>query len=318
MSYDDVQEIKNLVVNGVPVLVGGRLVNFETGKSELKPGHEKFLKEKVYPVIKAVGPNGWIDIFGYASKAGNAASNLQLSKDRAKALKNNLELWHLWHTKKSLEGMVHIDQGFGEDHPEYYAGQKDNAPHWRAAEVLVFGRKVKVVRPKKKKPELSPTSFEIRLVGGFSVSTWVVQADNYFFQIVDLIRKRTMFFQFTGAGVTASIPKIPGPGSVSKAGPPAKFRTSLPVELFHFNSTAELSQKAGATVGEASIGGTLELDLKDIRNEKKTRVFTNPRELEIEGGSGFQMPGAGSLTRGVFAKASDEFDFNGYQDTWKK
>lgn len=40
--------------------------------------------------------------------------------------------------------------------------------------------------------------------------------------------------------------------------------------------------------------------------------MTHPRQIRIEGGSGIQMPGLGSVTEGVMAKVSEDFPFTGY------
>lgn len=154
--------------------------------------------------------------------------------------------------------------------------------------------------------------FEIRVVGGASVALFVAQADNYVFQIVDLNARKTAFFLYTGPGIGASIPKIPGPGSMTYAGPPQFFETTRPVELYQFNSKATLVQDAGATIGPVSVGGTLRLDIDGIIDSSGALTFTIPRDLAISGGAGIQMPGLGSKTTGVLTMISAIFPFNGY------
>ncbi len=39
----------------------------------------------------------------------------------------------------SLEGMVKIDHGFGENAPGYNAAESDNDARWRAVDVMVYG-----------------------------------------------------------------------------------------------------------------------------------------------------------------------------------
>ena len=160
------------------------------------------------------------------------------------------------------------------------------------------------------------TAFEIRVVGGFSGSA-LAQADNYIFQIVDLTRLKTAFYHFTGFGLGLSIPKIPGPGSVTKVGPPTKFRTSRSVELYQFNAPANLVQMPGATLGSFSVWGTLKLTFGDINNTNPEYasdiyVMIIPMTISIEGGSGIQMPGLGSSTWGVLAFQGQVYPFSGY------
>jgi hypothetical protein len=178
----------------------------------------------------------------------------------------------------------------------------------RAVEILVYGSGP----PPKPAPQPSIQSlrFEIRLVGGGSASA-IAQADNFLFQIVDLTRRETSFYWYTGFGLGLAIPKIPGPGSMSFTGPPSKFTTTRDARLHMFNSRASLFQDPGATLGSLSLGGTLRLSIKEIFDHSGL-IFTHPSLIPIEGGSGIQMPGIGSATEGVLAQASGVFPFTGY------
>lgn len=290
--------------DGTRAVAAGRLIDFQTKKSELLEDHRCWLRDKVVPKILA-RPNAWIDLYGYASKLGNQPDNLALSRARAEAVKTFLTQQLAIHGR-SIEGMVNIDCGFGETAPGYSANDSDNAPYWRAAEVVVFGSRPTVVRP----PAVPPTGnnlFEIRVVGGGSASVFL-QADNYFFQIIDLGRHQTAFFFYTGGGLGVSIPKIPGAGSVTHSGPMTPFRTSRPAELHQFNAKASLYQDPGATVGPFSTGGTLRLTMHHI-HDASGLIFTDPRIIPIEGGWGIQMPGLGSATEGVLALASPILPF---------
>ena len=311
-NYPDVTQMREFVAfDGTFAAVAGRMINFETGSSTLKPGHRQWLEKEVFRAIMA-RPNAWVDIYGYASKKGNTQQNLALSKARATEAKNFLG-GLLAMKGKSIETMVKIDHGFGEDAPDYIAGESDNSPNWRAAEVIVFGTKPRIVR--KPKTQIQHNKFEIRLMGGFSIGAIVAQSDNYFFQIVDVVRRRTMFFHYTGGGIAVPLPPpfsvLPSPGSVSQTGPAATFTTRKPVELYQFNARAGLMQEPGATFGGKSIAGTLLLTPEVIGSDG-LRVFTNPSPIRIEGGPGFQMPGAGSSTIGTLAKISEEMQFVNY------
>lgn len=211
-KFADVQEITGSADDGTRILAGARLVNFATGHSELKFGHEQWIEKVGAPAV-ASSPNSWVDIYGHASKAGNAQANLELSKQRAESTKNSLGL-RLAMKGISLNDKLKIDHGFGEDHPLNLAHERDNDGYWRASEILIFGKKPSRARPKKHKT-IDSTRFEIRLVAGGSASVFA-QADFYFFQIVDVVRLRTAFFYYTGGGYGLSIPKIPGPGPSQK------------------------------------------------------------------------------------------------------
>jgi hypothetical protein len=273
----------------------------------LRPGHQLWLQEQVVPAIIARS-NPWVDLYGFASKKGNTQFNMTLSKNRATAAKNFIGL-QMAMKGKSIEGLVKIDHGFGEDHPEYRANESDDSPNWRAAEVIVFGTKPRIIR-RPPKPKAKSITFEISVVTGGSASIFA-QADNYVFQIVDILRQQTAFFHYTGVGIGISIPKIPGPGSITFSGPPTKFTTSEPAELHQFNSPASLFQDSGATFGRLSVLGTLRLSINRIAGPNGG-IFTNPGIIPIEGGKGLQMPGLGSATEGVLAKVSDDFPFTGY------
>jgi len=179
----------------------------------------------------------------------------------------------------------------------------------RAVEVYVYGSGPPPKRPTAVPPVLA-TRFEIRVVGGGSASV-IAQADDYFFQIVDLTRKKTAFFFYTGAGIGISIPKIPGPGSVTKAGPPTPFTTTRSAELRMFNSTASLYQDAGATFGSYSVGGTMRLTIKEIVDFYGL-IGTHPSTIPMSGGWGVQMPGLGSASEGVLALVSGILPFISY------
>jgi len=103
--YDDV-EIKEKFVafDGTPAAVAGRLINFQTGKFDLRPGHRLWLQEQVVPAIIARS-NPWIDIYGFASKKGlDEQFNMTLSKNRATAAKNFISS-EMAMKGKSIEGL---------------------------------------------------------------------------------------------------------------------------------------------------------------------------------------------------------------------
>jgi len=289
-------------ISGSPFLVAARLCNFPTGKATLLSGHEEWIQGDARRAM-ASSRAPWIDIVAYASKRGDAQFNMQLSGARCEAVKAKTRQFH-------PGAMFNVELHKGET--ESAGAENDNDGYWRAADVYVYGvRPTAPVRPPPSPvPIMGSTQFEIRVVGGGSGSI-VIQTDNYFFQIVNLTERLTAFYFYTGAGIGLSIPKIPGPGSVTKAGPPTRFHTTRPVQLHAFNSRASLYQDPGATVGPVSVGGTMRLALREVLDNFGI-VGTRPSTIPIGGGAGIQMPGLGSASEGVLALSSAVFPFNGY------
>ena len=288
-------------ITGTGAKSAARLCNFSTGAADLLQAHIAYLDSEVAPVIR--GMNGpWVDLLGYASRLGDAASNKLLSERRVQAVEQRISQY-------ASNVNFQIQTGLGESTSG--ADESDDSGYWRAVDVFVYAHKPP--QPRRVPPVVvvsAATSFEVRVVGGGSASIFV-QADNYFFQIVDKVRRKTAFFFYTGGGLGISIPKIPGPGSMTKAGPPTAFHTTRPAELYMFNSPAALFQDAGAMLGSYSVEGTLRLSIKQIRDSSGL-IFTRPNIIPITSGSGIQMPGLGSASEGVLAMASAEFPFVGY------
>lgn len=289
----------------IPPKKAARLCNFVTSSDKLNINHQKWLGQMVNDTIRNL-QRAWIVIEGFASKRGDAQYNFQLSLRRCKSVENFINLL-VQQVDSSLSRKIEYFTDDPKGESESLGDESNNDGYWRAVAVYVYG--TKPLLPKPTPPPLT-TSFEIRLVGGGSASI-IGQADNFFFQIVDLVRLRTAFYLYTGGGIGISIPKIPGPGSISKAGPPTAFSTARSAELYQFNSKASLFQDAGTTFGNLSAGGTLRLSITEI-TDFQGLISTRPGIIPIEGGSGFQMPGLGSVTQGVLSKVSDDFLFSGY------
>ncbi len=291
-----------MLISGGPFLIAARLCNFPTGTARLLPKHDDWLTKNVTAAL-ASARSPWIDIVGYASKLGNAKSNTTLSSSRCDAVKSRIRA-------QNPKATFNVELSKGES--ESLGDEDNNDGYWRAVDVYVYGSRPSVpVRPPPLPKKIAgSTTFEIRVVGGGSASI-IIQADNYFFQIVDVPRRRTAFFLYTGGGIGISIPKIPGPGSTTKAGPPTRFYTTRPTSLHMLNSKASLYQDPGATLGPASVGGTMRLSIKEIHDHLGW-IGTAPGIIPIEGGPGIQMPGIGSSSEGVLALVSQVLPFHSY------
>jgi len=292
---------------GTGAAVAARLCNFATGSTTPLPDHDRWLDAKLRPLV-ASNPSAWVDLIGHASRqwrhtgAFNAHQlNRALSFQRCEALKRRIG---------TFGSGVHFNLELAEGDSQSLTPNPDDG-YDRAVEVLVYAAGPPPKPPKP--PAVQSLNFEIRVVGGGSASA-LIQADNYFFQIVDLTRRKTAFYLYTGVGLGISIPKISRisrPGSVTKSGPPTAFRTTRDAQLYMFNSQASLYQDPGATIGPLSVGGTLRLTIKEIFDSSGV-IFTHPPTIPISGGSGVQMPGLWSASEGVLALASDIFPFTGY------
>jgi hypothetical protein len=300
----DVQEI-----TGTKAAAAARLCNFATGTAVLLPAHLRWLDTKVRPIV-AGNPSAWVDVIGHASRqwkhTGGANShelNRALSAQRCAAVKTQVG---------SYNAAARFNVVVAEGDSQSLMPKPDDG-YDRAVEVFVYA----TGRPPSPTPVPPPPDppdqaihFEIRVVGGGSASI-LAQADNYFFQIVDVMRHKTAFYFYTGLGIGISIPKIPGPGSMTKTGPPTKFRTTRHTELYQFNSRASLFQDPGATIGSLSVMGTMRLTIKEIQDSAGL-ISTLPGTIPIESGWGIQMPGLGSATEGVLAWQGVVYPFTGY------
>ena len=108
-----------------------RLCNFTTGKSELLPGHKKWLDGTVKPLVQSL-QNPWVDLFGYASKLGSAQYNETLSKNRCTAVKDYI---------RSFNPKTQFPQEYGKGEAESTGDASDNDGYWRAVSLFVYGSK---------------------------------------------------------------------------------------------------------------------------------------------------------------------------------
>lgn len=119
-----------------PAFRAARLINFDTGKYDLKREHEGWLTEAAHAIPQFRG--FWIWIIGYASKrayrgqnpAQSDASNLQLSNERATRAAMIMEA-------VNPEISSHITK-FERGNYDYAAPETDNSGLWRAIEVHIF------------------------------------------------------------------------------------------------------------------------------------------------------------------------------------
>ncbi len=131
------QNVLELADSGAITPVG-RLYNFATGRSELLPVHEQWLRSKIVPELRRSSPV-YIRLWGYASKSGSAQLNQRLSLERAAAAKRYLEQC----VAQSLD-LVEVG-GYGESRS---AGpETDNSPIYRAVDVYVYRTPVPPPRP---------------------------------------------------------------------------------------------------------------------------------------------------------------------------
>jgi len=275
-------------ITGTPALIGARLSNIPTATSALLPAHLAWLDTQAIPLVKTkIAP--WIDVIGYASRKGNTAYNQQLSFQRCEAVKNHVRL-------RLGQAEFNVENARGES--ESLGDEKNDDGYWRAVEVYVFG--FQPPKPIAKPSPTPPTNrFKIRVMVGATGTLPYFdgpQADVYYFEIVDVVRRMRSLFGYGGGGL--AIPTLlPAFLSVSATGPFSDFTTSRSESLSSFDGAAQLYQDPGITVGPGSAGGTLRLKLES-RTLVSHVTLVSPSIIPVAGGTGFGV-GAGSATRGA-------------------
>lgn len=186
--------------------VAGRLCNFVTAKSVLLPSHRQWLDSAVIPAIRK-SPNPWVDIFGYASRLGDAQYNKQLSDARCKAVVKYI---------KDAAPRTAFPQQFGYGESRSTGGDRDNDGYWRAVELYVYAFG-KPPDPKPRPPE--PQILDEWFVTDFSgKSESVVVALGYSAMMGRITFTRADGTSYTGAiglfglsaGVSPDLGKVPG------------------------------------------------------------------------------------------------------------
>lgn len=316
LPFDD-----NVVINNTPILKAARLVNIPTNTASLKQAHNNWILNELIPAIRQI-PNPWIDLYGYASKKGKKEHNLKLSRARTEAVKKFIGD-NLGSLNKSIDEIVNINVGFGEDDPGNLnrEPEEDDSGYWRAVEIRAFGSKPNIpnVPPLgRREPKKTYEKFMIRLMlGGQVPGIPAFTPEAYRFQIVDLDRNRSANFLFIALGVdiplvglddiiklfvpTISVNLMPGPWK--------EFSTDRPSKLYHFNSPAACYHDPGAQLIKG-FGGTYHLNIKRIGID--SFAFTSPRPIPIESGVGIASPSAPMPAEGLLIMETAATEFLGY------
>jgi hypothetical protein len=309
----------DLPVNILPAFKGGehlaaaRLVNFPTGYSTLLHDHEDWLNANVEPHFTK--PEGaWVDLIAYASRRGNSAFNLTLSKSRMESVKNKL-------LEKAGGADVEFNRRVWEGDTEDKTVFTDNWGYWRAVEVYVYGGSKPAIPPKIEPiPPPSggfPTSshWKARIHSIFSFSWNIagpkfkgwsppagIGGDIVFFEIVDLDNKRESFFSYTGGGAGMGTPSPPGiwafipSTSLAGAGPFKEFETSAPVSVEDFDGAAALKITRGASWFGNTVGGSVELKIMSSGFRDRGAYVTSGGSIAMTTDSGLGLGlGSGSV-----------------------
>lgn len=185
-----------------------RLINFPTGKSELTPGHMRWLDTllKSTPATREFH----CIVYGYASKLGDAAANERLSYDRANNVIRYLETRDPKYTTRT-----ELYRAFGENDPSYKAGESDNDPAWRAVEVHCKFDKPPIIKPGSlkvpRKP--APTHMKWSVSGYFQLTASVVQVAQFGIALFKFRDDetgvvRTYLVPITGVGYSFDVTKV--------------------------------------------------------------------------------------------------------------
>ncbi|HLK35388.1 MAG TPA: OmpA family protein [Polyangiaceae bacterium] len=147
-----------------------RMVDFETGKSALRPEHRSWIDQTVQQLA---GQNDfWVYFYGFASKLGQKGSgnnaeaassfNRQLSYDRANAAARYME-------KLDARVSSRVKEFSARGSDDYTAPSTDNSAYERAVEVHVY----LVPAPPPPPPHVDPVP---PLPGGPRYSSWALAA----------------------------------------------------------------------------------------------------------------------------------------------
>jgi hypothetical protein len=141
--------------------------------------------------------------------------NLKLSKARAAAVKAFLDA-ELRKLGRSIEGMVKIDHGFGENAPDYVAKESDNSVEWRAVGVFVFGSKPADIKPPSIDPKILPrsipeTGWTVAAEEGVTAGAKVISIAGGNLIFTKLATKEQWRAKYIGAGLGLSL----APGSIT-------------------------------------------------------------------------------------------------------
>lgn len=109
-------------------------VYFETAKAELKPESHDILDEAVVTIRKVLGgnPNITIEVQGHTDSRGSAEYNMNLSDQRADAVKNYLVSEH------DIDGARLAAKGYGESHPVASNNTTDGMAKNRRVEFVIL------------------------------------------------------------------------------------------------------------------------------------------------------------------------------------
>jgi len=109
-------------------------VYFETAKSEIKPESYKVLDEAAETIIKIIdgNPSAKIEIQGHTDSRGDNDYNMQLSNDRAAAVKNYLV------SKHNINAERLVAKGYGESKPTTSNASEDGMAKNRRVEFVII------------------------------------------------------------------------------------------------------------------------------------------------------------------------------------
>jgi hypothetical protein len=133
---EDVQRI-----SGTNAKAAARLCNFKTGKSFLLTGHQDYLDDEVRAVIRTM-QKPFVDLFGYASRAGDGAFNMALSGQRMNAVKARISEY-----ANQVEFRTLTPYGETQSGPN----ERNDDGYYRAVEVYVYAEKPPTPKPPKPK-----------------------------------------------------------------------------------------------------------------------------------------------------------------------
>jgi len=222
-------------ITGMPAKAAARLCNFVTGRSDLLNGHIQFLDSQVQPIIQTL-PGAWVDLFGFASRLGNANSNQTLSENRIGSVRNRIA---------GYAPAINFQQYKGLGEAESGPDESDDSGYWRAVEVYVYAYKPPPPRPRPKRPKTPKLNTKLKLKMHANLNASVIAAADFsIFQIWDEAAGLCSYYTYWAGGVSGGL--IPGAWlSATLPGDWNEFSVSKPMAVNKFAGPTRFSTAGG-------------------------------------------------------------------------
>ena len=208
------------------------LSNYDVDGDAIKPEHRDFLDREVIPRLVGRSARAWLQ--GSASHSGEDDYNQRLSERRVDHVIDYLK------SHGALDSQVNrAAVGESMATPGVNEAQED-----RAVSILVAPLTAPPPPPPAPAPSIpTSTAFRIRMLGGLSVGTFGLQADQLYFQIWDHAHSLTSFYVYFAGGAGRSVRL---PLSATLQGPWNDFTVTRAIRVNDFGGPARFTSGGSA------------------------------------------------------------------------